>query len=132
MGTGGSTSMSSLSLTQYKITNIAPLPSSLKATAPTETSSLSLHDALPICRADQRSRRRDRRDGRFAADLQGGPAANRDRKSTRLNSSHRCTSYAVFCLKKKKVMVTREKLTPISSKPETLAMQRNKYQVSPT
>src|SRR5437879_3037468 len=24
----------------------------------------------------------------------------RDRKSTRLNSSHRCTSYAVFCLKK--------------------------------
>src|SRR5437762_11266303 len=26
----------------------------------------------------------------------------RDRKSTRLNSSHRCLSYAVFCLKKKK------------------------------
>src|ERR1017187_1990034 len=26
---------------------------------------------------------------------------NRDRKSTRLNSSHRCISYAVFCLKKK-------------------------------
>src|SRR5437764_3680525 len=25
----------------------------------------------------------------------------KDRKSTRLNSSHRCTSYAVFCLKKK-------------------------------
>src|SRR5437879_10103808 len=25
-----------------------------------------------------------------------------DRKSTRLNSSHRCISYAVFCLKKKK------------------------------
>src|SRR5437762_10322595 len=33
------------------------------------------------------------------------PAAGghqRDRKSTRLNSSHRCISYAVFCLKKKK------------------------------
>src|SRR5437762_7883682 len=29
-------------------------------------------------------------------------ANNRDRKSTRLNSSHRCISYAVFCLKKKK------------------------------
>src|SRR5437879_97676 len=28
-------------------------------------------------------------------------AARRDRKSTRLNSSHRCISYAVFCLKKK-------------------------------
>src|SRR5437879_8741502 len=26
-----------------------------------------------------------------------------DRKSTRLNSSHRCISYAVFCLKKKKL-----------------------------
>src|SRR3712207_9057671 len=34
----------------------------------------------------------------------GGPAArrSRDRKSTRLNSSHAHISYAVFCLKKKK------------------------------
>src|SRR5437763_3163521 len=32
----------------------------------------------------------------------GGPGLRyRDRKSTRLNSSHRCISYAVFCLKKK-------------------------------
>src|SRR5437762_6444927 len=31
-----------------------------------------------------------------------GAAHQRDRKSTRLNSSHRCISYAVFCLKKKK------------------------------
>src|SRR5437762_4701691 len=31
----------------------------------------------------------------------GGPAQAQDRKSTRLNSSHRCISYAVFCLKKK-------------------------------
>src|SRR6266705_397408 len=30
------------------------------------------------------------------------PALLRDRKSTRLNSSHRTISYAVFCLKKKK------------------------------
>src|SRR5437763_3779294 len=29
-----------------------------------------------------------------------------DRKSTRLNSSHRCISYAVFCLKKKKRIET--------------------------
>src|SRR5207248_11568401 len=29
-------------------------------------------------------------------------ASYRDRKSTRLNSSHRTISYAVFCLKKKK------------------------------
>src|SRR5437762_11323968 len=27
----------------------------------------------------------------------------KDRKSTRLNSSHRCISYAVFCLKKKTI-----------------------------
>src|SRR5436189_4446163 len=30
-----------------------------------------------------------------------------DRKSTRLNSSHRCISYAVFCLKKKSNKTTR-------------------------
>src|SRR5437764_7506699 len=30
-----------------------------------------------------------------------GGAQLLDRKSTRLNSSHRCISYAVFCLKKK-------------------------------
>src|SRR5436189_3939001 len=32
----------------------------------------------------------------------GDEVAAGDRKSTRLNSSHRCISYAVFCLKKKK------------------------------
>src|SRR5437762_174389 len=31
-----------------------------------------------------------------------------DRKSTRLNSSHRCISYAVFCLKKKKKEIERK------------------------
>src|SRR5690625_2315458 len=31
----------------------------------------------------------------------------RDRKSTRLNSSHVAISYAVFCLKKKKIIITR-------------------------
>src|SRR5438876_9095543 len=31
-----------------------------------------------------------------------GPSQGRDRKSTRLNSSHPSISYAVFCLKKKK------------------------------
>src|SRR5258708_27424613 len=32
--------------------------------------------------------------------------AGRDRKSTRLNSSHQIISYAVFCLKKKKTIST--------------------------
>src|SRR5437763_2577108 len=51
--------------------------------------------------------RSDRRKQRQVADErgvdQGGdPGSEADRKSTRLNSSHRCISYAVFCLKKKK------------------------------
>src|SRR3712207_7955615 len=37
--------------------------------------------------------------------LLGGDAARRDRKSTRLNSSHANTSYAVFCLKKKNTLL---------------------------
>src|SRR5437879_11585737 len=37
-----------------------------------------------------------------AAAVRVTPRSSRDRKSTRLNSSHRCISYAVFCLKKKK------------------------------
>src|SRR5437762_5500120 len=40
--------------------------------------------------------------GRAVADAAVNYAATVDRKSTRLNSSHRCISYAVFCLKKKK------------------------------
>src|SRR5690625_6147266 len=32
--------------------------------------------------------------------------ADRDRKSTRLNSSHVAISYAVFCLKKKKTVIS--------------------------
>src|SRR2546427_8239025 len=35
-------------------------------------------------------------------------AADKDRKSTRLNSSHSQISYAVFCLKKKKKRMNRE------------------------
>src|SRR2546429_9496496 len=35
--------------------------------------------------------------------INASPAADSDRKSTRLNSSHGYISYAVFCLKKKKI-----------------------------
>src|SRR5436189_2898799 len=35
-------------------------------------------------------------------DLYAAHPEQQDRKSTRLNPSHRCISYAVFCLKKKK------------------------------
>src|SRR5437764_6774554 len=47
-----------------------------------------------------------RRDGRCSTPPRSsawpGGSPPPDRKSTRLNSSHRCISYAVFCLKKKK------------------------------
>src|SRR5690242_21601136 len=83
---------------------------------PPHISTLPLHDALPIfdhqvgvppplgvghlrveppldLLAGQAAGRHDARDGVLAL---------RDRKSTRLNSSHMSISYAVFCLKKKK------------------------------
>src|SRR5438132_8325008 len=41
----------------------------------------------------------------------GTPSSPRDRKSTRLNSSHTVISYAVFCLKKKKITNKRQHIT---------------------
>src|SRR2546430_12318069 len=77
-------------------------------TATTEIYTLSLHDALPISRdgksqafcAAQDSDSAERRARSLQGRTCGGP--ERDRKSTRLNSSHSQISYAVFCLKKKK------------------------------
>src|SRR5437867_7135107 len=43
--------------------------------------------------------------GHSLAILEASGPDGRDRKSTRLNSSHRTISYAVFCLKKKKKLV---------------------------
>src|SRR5207248_5532384 len=40
--------------------------------------------------------------GRDQRDRRSRQLGGQDRKSTRLNSSHRTISYAVFCLKKKK------------------------------
>src|SRR5207244_5368888 len=72
------------------------LPFFFPTPAPTEIYTLSLHDALPICRASRAWRR-------SAASFPGISTSSRpaDRKSTRLNSSHQIISYAVFCLKKK-------------------------------
>src|SRR5207253_10262503 len=73
--------------------------------APTEFSTLSLHDALPIsvrasCRASCPSRFSS--SATFAGVAELLKREGQDRKSTRLNSSHVAISYAVFCLKKKK------------------------------
>src|SRR5690348_9763933 len=72
-------------------------------TAPTEIYTLSLHDALPIS-VRRRRTSRARRGGRARShrDRVHPRIRSRDRKSTRLNSSHPSISYAVFCLKKKK------------------------------
>src|SRR5437899_9555902 len=76
-------------------------------TATTEIYTLSLHDALPISDIDGEDRHDvlmtdRRRRACFAGKALASRAADRDRKSTRLNSSHLGISYAVFCLKKKK------------------------------
>src|SRR3712207_8687986 len=98
-------------------------------TATTEIYTLSLHDALPILlverqRPDHRGEQRlsgtavrmqivghvgevsERQPlaGRlqYVADQRG---VLQDRKSTRLNSSHANISYAVFCLKKKNIIL---------------------------
>src|SRR2546426_3944820 len=72
-------------------------------TATTEIYTLSLHDALPICERllQQRPCEQQRR-AAVCGLASGGGRRGRDRKSTRLNSSHLVISYAVFCLKKKK------------------------------
>src|SRR5256885_9026547 len=83
-------------------------------TATTEIYTLSLHDALPIYAGHD--------GGPDAAAVHRHPAGHhrRDRKSTRLNSSHLVISYAVFCLKKKKkknrrqFMIIETKTKPIS------------------
>src|SRR5206468_12847799 len=85
------------------------------ATSATDISTLSLHDALPICSTNWRSASRQSASAvstltatkRSASPGRRRPTTGRsadttDRKSTRLNSSHDQISYAVFCLKKKK------------------------------
>src|SRR5438445_13676704 len=75
-------------------------------TATTEIYTLSLHDALPIFHWRSSGATRELQGPRsirsqtvFASS--GESIGFRDRKSTRLNSSHANISYAVFCLKKK-------------------------------
>src|SRR3712207_7117616 len=89
-------------------------------TATTEIYTLSLHDALPI--SGPAAARRPTPDDDHRPTPRSGSARStylassqrhtvydvpqRDRKSTRLNSSHANISYAVFCLKKKNKQYT--------------------------
>src|SRR5205085_7745625 len=104
----------------------SPYPLSFTHTATPTIYPLSLHDALPIfpgtSRLDAMPPNIPPRGGshrrptllrfetawtmdvctRDTEDLRNSQSEPRDRKSTRLNSSHSQISYAVFCLKKKK------------------------------
>src|SRR5438067_5958342 len=68
-------------------------------TATTEIYTLSLHDAFPISTV-----RLFRSEMHSGIAFWGRKAPEQDRKSTRLNSSHVSSSYAVFCLKKKRAV----------------------------
>ena len=75
-------------------------------TATPEIYTLSLHDALPICRPLLAKPApsvafKTSASGGVEYEISGFVPAMTDRKSTRLNSSHGYISYAVFCLKKK-------------------------------
>src|SRR2546430_16736966 len=70
-------------------------------TATSEIYTLSLHDALPIYLVPQPVPQPGRRVVDRAPLWAVQSRRLRDRKSTRLNSSHSQISYAVFCLKKK-------------------------------
>src|SRR2546430_10789200 len=90
-------------------------------TATTEIYPLSLHDALPIyvhlhADAAGRGARGGSGPGAARARARRRRAVRRtDRKSTRLNSSHSQISYAVFCLKKKKLQSSSYLLLVIST-----------------
>src|SRR5207249_12294505 len=86
--------------------------------ATTHISTLSLHDALPISRTASLAFACSNASSFFCVAARSPCSSStlrtsvfrsaeearcvRDRKSTRLNSSHVSISYAVFCLKKKK------------------------------
>src|SRR5256885_6310823 len=85
-----------------------PLSRSVPAVEPASLGQVPRgHDRRPglspyrVCRREARVDRARQR--RRALGDERRPAS-RDRKSTRLNSSHLVISYAVFCLKKKKII----------------------------
>src|SRR5688500_19887175 len=91
-----------------------------------EAAALSLHDALPIWNEDpaqvEVARHATLFYGEWTGEMRQRSRAgvdlimqSRDRKSTRLNSSHLVISYAVFCLQKKTAWTRHQHCSPISS-----------------
>src|SRR5476651_2843420 len=87
----------------------------LNDTATTQIYTLSLHDALPISAAAPRDVKAL---AELGSALRRAGRAGEDRKSTRLNSSHANSSYAVSCLKKKNA-------SQWHSPPQTIQTTRN-------
>src|SRR2546430_17051778 len=106
-----------MSNTTSKISFSLPLPHPIfffffffNDTATTEIYTLSLHDALPISNWGANRKRKSPRRRPTGSPTFSNNTSKRDRKSTRLNSSHSQISYAVFCLKKKKKKVTQQSI----------------------
>src|SRR5690606_40357407 len=116
-------------LTAYSTCTVVRLSFFYNYPRHTEIYTLSLHDALPIFPLRRLRDVADRAADRAAPEQRAlRPAQHldareieqldlarvevlRDRKSTRLDSSHVTISYAVFCLKKKKNKSTKENKT---------------------
>src|SRR3989442_10163050 len=96
-------------------------------TATTEIYTLSLHDALPISSLPPLSSTSHLVTYldylQWPATVSDFVLDPRDRKSTRLNSSHVRISYAVFCLKKKNTVRTCRAFTKLSKQRVSLVSQ---------
>src|SRR5438270_9820551 len=92
-----------------------------KTPSSTEIYTLSLHDALPICICGAplsgTTCRREDPYPTFRSFCLQYSGEIRDRKSTRLNSSHSQISYAVFCLKKKNYSAELRRFLPETVEP---------------
>src|SRR3712207_7534515 len=95
-------------------------------TATTEIYTLSLHDALPICRRAPMPPA-DADPVPPGPDSPGSRVLEKDRKSTRLNSSHANISYAVFCLKKKNLLLQKQILQSNTRHAPSTLISLNSY-----
>src|SRR5206468_4671639 len=113
----GTTTDTSVDLSRSRTRSLHSFLFLFNHTPTTETYTLSLHDALPISAISK-----SHSSTRWSASpcevasitLHRQPSETiSDRKSTRLNSSHDQISYAVFCLKKKRLKTLNGLETPI-------------------
>src|SRR5207247_9209944 len=116
-----SISSSLVCLTQHICLCLIPF-FSFKHPAPPDIYTLSLHDALPILKSNVERVVRPFKNFEGRSCVRSpiyydcGRRSCKDRKSTRLNSSHEWISYAVFCLKKKSVPDVAARCPPVKDR----------------